>query len=90
MCNRYKANKHTSNASIACGKRHDKQQDKQTSELKGKQANKWEGKQVRRQQKVVSTGDKCRFESNVHNFIVLKHERHTSKQDSCMDMKASV
>ena len=40
MCNRYKANKHTSNASIACGKRHDKQQDKQTSELKGKQENK--------------------------------------------------
>ena len=54
------------------------------------QANKREGKQVRKktkgQQKVVSTGDKCRFGSNVHNFIMLKHGQHTSKQDSCMDM----
>ena len=46
-----------------------------------KQANKQEIKQ-----KVVSAKDKCRFESNVHNFIVLKHGRHISKQDSCMDM----
>ena len=43
--------------------------------------NKQEGKQ-----KVVSIGDKCWFGSNVHKFIVLKHERHTSKQDLCMDM----
>ena len=33
-----------------------------------KEANKWESKQ-----KVVSARDKCRFGSNVHNFIVLKH-----------------
>ena len=48
-----------------------------------KQANKREGKQARKQtkktknkkgkQKVVSTRDKCRFGSNFHNFIVLKH-----------------
>ena len=54
-------------ASIAGGRRHDKQQDKQINKKADKarkQANK---------QKVVSTGDKCRFGSNVHNFIVLKH-----------------
>ena len=48
-------------------------------------ANKQENKQ-----RMVSTRDKCRFRSNVNNFIVLKHGRHTSKQDSCMDMYASV
>ena len=37
-------------------------------------------------QKVVSARDKCRFGSNVHNFIVLKHGRHTNKKDSCMDV----
>ena len=37
-------------------------------------------------QKVVSARDKCRFELNVHSFIVLKHGQRTSKQDSCMDM----
>ena len=31
-------------------------------------------------QKVVSTRDKCRFGSDVHNFIVLNHGRHISKQ----------
>ena len=46
-----------------------------------KQANKQESKQ-----KVVSARDKYRFGLNVHNFIVLKHGRHTSKQDLCMDM----
>ena len=46
-----------------------------------KQANKQANKQ-----KVVSMGDKFRFGSNVHNFIVLKYGQHTSKQDSCMDM----
>ena len=62
----------------------------------GKQRNKKASKQARRQtskkakQKVVSTRDKCRFGSNVHDFIVLKHGRHNSKQDSCMDMWASL
>ena len=46
-----------------------------------KQANKQEN-----EQKVVSVRDKCRFGSNVHNFIVLKYGLHTSKQDLCMDM----
>ena len=49
--------------------------------IAGKLANKQEN-----EQKVVSTRDRCRFGSNVHNFIVLKHGRHTSKQDSCMDI----
>ena len=40
------------------------QESKQTSE----KTNKQESKQM-----VVSTRDKYRFESNVHNFIVLKH-----------------
>ena len=53
-----------------------------------KQANEREGKQAKRQTKVVSTGDKCRFGSNVHNFIMLKRGRHTSKQDSCMNMRS--
>jgi len=35
---------------------------------------------------VVSVRDKCRFGLDVYNFIVLKYWRHTSKQDSCMDM----
>ena len=54
-------------ASTACGRRHDKQQDKQTNKKTNKarkQANK---------QKVVFARDKCRFGSDVHNFIVLKH-----------------
>ena len=46
-----------------------------------KQANKQKDKQ-----KVVSARDKCRFGLDVHSFIVLKHGRHTSKQDSCMDI----
>ena len=46
-----------------------------------KQANKQESKQ-----KVVSTREKCRFGLDVHSFIVLKYGRHTSKQDSCMNM----
>ena len=71
-------------ASIAGGRRHDKQQDKQIN----KKADK--ARKQANNQKVVSTGDKCRFGSNVHNFIVLKHGQHTSKQDSCMDMLASV
>ena len=29
--------------------------------------------QQENKQKVVSVRDKCRFGSNVHNFIVLKH-----------------
>ena len=41
-----------------------KQANKQTKE----KANKQESKQ-----NVVSAKDKCRFGSNVHNFIVLKH-----------------
>ena len=58
-------------------KKASKQAKKQTSEKANKQENK---------QKVVSVRDKCRFGSNVHNFMVLKHGRHTSKQDSCMNM----
>ena len=50
-------------------------------QTESKKANKQESKQ-----KVVSVWDKCRFGLNVHNFIVLKHERHTGKQDLCMNM----
>ena len=39
-----------------------------------KLANKQESKQ-----KVVSAKNKCRFGSDVHSFIVLKHGRHTSR-----------
>ena len=58
-------------------KKASKQAKKQTSEKANKQEN---------EQKLVFARDKFRFESNVHNFIMLKHGRHTSKQDSCMDM----
>ena len=51
-----------------------------------KQANKQKGNKQENKQKVVSTRDKCRFGSDVHSFIVLKHGQHTSKQVSCMDM----
>ena len=57
--------------------RHGKQRNKKAS----KKADKQKGKQ-----KLVSTGEKCRFGSNVHDFIVLKHGWHTSKQVSCMNM----
>ena len=60
------------------------QESKQTSkksEQTSKRANKQESKQ-----KMVSARDKCRFGSDVHDFIVLKHGRYTSKQDSCMYM----
>ena len=53
------------------------QESKQTSEKTNKQESK---------QKVVFTRNKCRFGSNVHNFIVLKHGRHINKQDSFMYM----
>ena len=56
---------------------------KQTSEEANKQI---KGKQARSKQKVVSVRDKCRFGSDVHNFIVLKYGQHNSKQDACMDM----
>ena len=62
---------------------------KQTRKQEGKQVSKYTIKKTNKQkgkQKVVSTGDKCRFGSDVHSFIVLKYGRHTSKQDSCMDM----
>ena len=77
--------------SIAYGRRDDKPQDKQkkTRKQESKQACKKARKKTNKQkskQKVVSTRDKCRFGSNVHNFIMLKHGRHTSKQDSCMNM----
>ena len=52
---------------------------------RNKQTRKKENKQGN-EQKMVSARDKCRFGSNVHNFIVLKHGRHTSKQDSCKNM----
>ena len=61
--------------------RHGKQRNKNASKHVRKQANKQESKKM-----VVSVRDKCRFGSNVHKFIVLKYGRHTSKQDSCMDM----
>ena len=38
-----------------------------------KQANKRKDKQKKGKQKVVSAGDKCRFGSDVHSFIMLKH-----------------
>ena len=53
------------------------QESKQTSEKENKQEIK---------KKVMSARDKCRFGSNVHSFIVLKYGRHTSRQDSCMNM----
>ena len=62
----------------------------------GKQTSKEVNKQTKRQtskrthKKVASTRDKCRFGSIVHDFIVLKHVRHTSKQDLSMDMQASM
>ena len=43
--------------------RHGKQRSKQTSEKENKQEN---------EQKVVFARNKCRFGSNVHNFIVFK------------------
>ena len=45
-----------------------KQEGKQASKQKRKKTNEQESKQ-----KVVSTKDKCRFRSDVHNFIVLKY-----------------
>ena len=51
-------------ASKETRKKAKKQEKKQTNEKVNKQENK---------QKVVSTRDKCRFGSNVHNFIVLKN-----------------
>ena len=72
-------------ASIAYGRRHDEPQHKQTNKKEDKQTRKKTNKK-KGKQNVVSARDKCRFGSNVHNFIVLKHGRHTSKQDSCMDM----
>ena len=38
-----------------------------------KQANKRKDKQKKGKQKVVSARDKCRFGSDVHSFIMLKH-----------------
>ena len=58
---------------------------KQANKQKGKQTSKSVNKQES-EQKEVFVRDKCRFGSNVHNFIVLKHGQHTSKQYSCMDM----
>ena len=58
-----------------------KQARRQISKITSKKANKQESKQ-----KVASMRDKCRFGSDVHSFIVLKHGRHTNKQDSCMNM----
>ena len=81
-------------ASIAYGIKHNKPQDKQTNKKArrqiGKQANKKGDKQVKRQTKGGVHLDKCRFGSDVHSFIMLKYEQHTSKQDSCMDMWANV
>ena len=62
---------------------------KKTSEKANKQDSKQTSRKANKQerkQKMVSVRDKCRFGSDVHDFIVLKHGRHTSKQDSCMDM----
>ena len=50
----------------------DKQTNKKARRQTSKQANKEGNNQVKRQTKMVSTRDKCRFGSNVHNFIVLK------------------
>ena len=56
-----------------------------SKEAKNKQRSKKANMQESKQ-RVVSARDKYRFGSDVHNFIVLKHGRHTSKQDLCMDM----
>ena len=84
----YKVDKHTSKASITCGRRHDKQQDKQAKY----KANKKGSNQTRKKanKRWCLWGDKCRFGSDVQDFIVLKYGRHTSKQDSCMNMQESV
>ena len=54
---------------------------KQTRKQENKLANTQESKQ-----KVVFARDKYRFGLDVYSFIMLKYERHTSKQDSCMNM----
>ena len=76
-------------ASIACDgdiTNKDKQTNRKARRKTSKQANKKGSKQAKGQTKMVSTRDKCRFGLDVHNPIVLKHKRHTSKKDSCMDM----
>ena len=51
-----------------------------------KQSNKRESKQTRKQTKGGVCEGQCRFGLNVHNLIVLKHRRHTGKQDLCMNI----
>ena len=76
MWKRHKANKHDRH-----GKQRNKKAKKQARKKTSKKANKQESKQ-----KVMSVMDKCRFGLDVYSFIVLKHGRHTSKQDLWMDM----
>ena len=72
---RHKVDKHDRH-----GKHRNKDASKQTSmqtSKTSKKANKQESKQnankQESKQKVVFAKDKCRFGSNVHSFIVLKH-----------------
>ena len=57
-----------------------------TNQRESKQTNKHTINKQDSKWKVVSMRDKCRFGSDVHDFILLKHGQHTSKQDSFMDM----
>ena len=59
--------------------------DMASKEQESKQTNEKENKQESKQ-KLVFARDKCRFGSNVHNFIVFKYGRHNTRQDSCMNM----
>ena len=65
-------------ASTACDK------SKKANQL-AKRANK-QGKHT----KGVSAREKYRFGLNVHDFIMLKHGRHTSKQDSCISKRVKM
>ena len=69
-------------ASIETRMRANKKRGKQARKLTNKQkVNKQDSKQ-----KGVSVRDKCRFRSGVHSFILLKYGRHTSNQDSCINI----
>ena len=84
-------NQQTSNGRKRC-KEHMKRHKVDKHDKHGKQRSQKASKQEKRQtsrkanKRWCPGGDKSRFGSDVHNFIVLKHGRHTSKQDSCMDM----
>ena len=78
-------------ASIVYGKKHDEPQDKQTNKKArrkiGKNANKKEDKQAKRQTKRwCPRGTNVGLDRMSITSLCWKHGRHTSKQDSCMNM----